>query len=118
MCLSCFLTDMAMHAQSGMSTRSSSKRGVGKNCQMSNSEKDICSELKYLKYLSMRICTDCKVLCLTFLKVSDNIKIDLVRLVDRSEGIHPILTETLMEAGTQAVDNIFLKVTLRLTHQQ
>jgi len=39
-------------------------------------------------------------------------------LVDRDEGIHPILTETLMEAGTQAVDNIFLKVTWRLTHQQ
>jgi len=115
MCLSCFLADMAMHAQSGMSTRSSSKRGVGKNCQMSNSEKDICSELKYL---SMRICRDFKVLCLIFPKVSDNIKIDLVCLVDRDEGIHPILTETLMEAGTQAVDNIFLKVTLRITHQQ
>ena len=102
---------MAMHAQSGMSTRSSSKRRMGKNCQMSNSEKDICSELKYF---SMRICTYCKVLCLIFLKVSDNLKIDLVRLVDRDDGIHPILTETLMEAGTQAVDNIFLKVILRL----
>lgn len=87
---------------------------MGKNCQISNSEKDICSKLKDF---SMRVSTACKMLSF-FLKVSDNLKIDLVRLVDRDEGIHPILTETLMEAGTQAVDNIFLKVTRRLTHQQ
>ena len=56
-------------------------------------------------------------MCLIFLQVPDLLVIDLVRLLDRDEGIHPILSETLMEAGTRAVDNIILKVILRLTHQ-
>ena len=34
--------------------------------------------------------------------------------MDRDEGIHPILTNILIEAVTQAVDNTFLKVILRL----
>lgn len=45
----------------------------------------------------------------------DQSKIELVHLLERVESIHPILTEALMEAATQAVDNIFLKVQFRLT---
>ena len=53
-CVSYHFADMAMHPRSGMSIRSSSKRGMAKDCHDSDSKKDVCSELMYCKMRAMR----------------------------------------------------------------
>jgi len=47
-------------------------------------------------------------------EVPDNLKFDLVCLLEGHEDIHTILTDALMEAGTKAIDNILSKVNIHL----